>query len=133
MLCCCSQPYTLDMLGEKLKVMYKAMTDGKFGEALRLVNVILAMVPLTTVESRKEVDDLKEVISIARCECSPGYTCQLCDIAPATAYQWCTALGNTLSALSICWEAEGAMMSLIYGTGHSWWRCSPVPSAMINV
>ena len=47
--------------------MYKAVTDGKFGEALRQVNTILAIIPLTVVNTRHEVDELKEVISIARC------------------------------------------------------------------
>lgn len=51
--------------------MYRAVTDGKFGEALRQVNMILAIVPLTVVNTRHEVDELKEVISIARCARRP--------------------------------------------------------------
>ena len=52
--------------------MYRAVTDGKFGEALRQVNMILAIVPLTVVNTRHEVDELKEVISIARCAHRPA-------------------------------------------------------------
>ena len=61
------QPYTLNILEEKMTAMYRAVTDGKFGEALRQVNMILAIIPLTVVNTRHEVDELKEVISIARC------------------------------------------------------------------
>ena len=61
------QPYSLNILEERLTAMYKAVTDGKFGEALRQVNTILAIIPLTVVNTRHEVDELKEVISIARC------------------------------------------------------------------
>ena len=52
--------------------MYRSMTDGKFSEALRQVNALLAIIPLTVVATRHEVDELKELISIARsafCEC----------------------------------------------------------------
>ena len=43
------------------------MTEGKFSEALRQVNGILWAIPLTVVESRREVDDVKELLSIAKC------------------------------------------------------------------
>ena len=49
-----------------MKIIYKSVTDGKFSEALRLVHAILHIIPLTTVETRKEVDELKELIEIAR-------------------------------------------------------------------
>ncbi len=61
------QPYSLGMLEEKLKAMYKSVTEGKFSEALRQVNVLLALIPLTIVDTRREVDELKELIAIARC------------------------------------------------------------------
>ena len=60
------QPYTLSTLEERLKGMYRSVTDGKFSEALRQVNAILAIIPLTMVATRHEVDELKELISIAR-------------------------------------------------------------------
>lgn len=65
------QPYSLNILEEKMTAMYRAVTDGKFGEALRQVNMILAIIPLTVVNTRHEVDELKEVISIARCARPP--------------------------------------------------------------
>ncbi len=46
--------------------MYRSVTDGKFSEALRQVNALLAIIPLTVVATRHEVDELKELISIAR-------------------------------------------------------------------
>jgi coatomer protein complex subunit alpha (xenin) len=58
--------YNLDMLSERLKGVYKSVTEGKFSEALRLVNVILHIIPLTVVDGRREVDELKELLSIAR-------------------------------------------------------------------
>ncbi len=62
-----AQPYSLALLEERLRGMYKAVTEGKFGEALRQVDALLAMIPLTVVDSRREVDEVKELISIARC------------------------------------------------------------------
>lgn len=67
----CVQPYSLAMLEERLKTMYKSVTEGKFSEALRQVNVLLALIPLTIVDTRREVDELKELISIARCAAVP--------------------------------------------------------------
>ena len=49
-----------------MKTVYNSVTAGKFSEALRLVHAILHIIPLTTVETRKEVDELKELIEIAR-------------------------------------------------------------------
>ena len=60
------QPYTLSTLEDRLKAMYRSVTDGKFSEALRQVNGLLAIIPLTVVATRHEVDELKELISIAR-------------------------------------------------------------------
>jgi coatomer protein complex subunit alpha (xenin) len=63
----CPQPYSLEMLEEKLKGMYRTVTEGKFSDALRQVNTLLAVIPLTVVDSRREVDEIKELISIAKC------------------------------------------------------------------
>jgi coatomer protein complex subunit alpha (xenin) len=54
------------MLTERLKGVYKSVTEGKFSEALRQVNTILHVIPLTVVDGRREVDELKELLSIAR-------------------------------------------------------------------
>ncbi|CAK0784913.1 hypothetical protein CVIRNUC_008118 [Coccomyxa viridis] len=69
-------PYTLSTLEERLKGMYRSVTDGKFSEALRQVNALLAIIPLTVVATRHEVDELKELISIAR-EYSIGLRCEI--------------------------------------------------------
>jgi coatomer protein complex subunit alpha (xenin) len=58
--------FKLPQLEEKLKVAYKTTTEGKFTEALKLFTVILHTIPLVIVETRKEVDDVKELLSIAK-------------------------------------------------------------------
>ncbi|XP_057816262.2 coatomer subunit alpha-1 [Cryptomeria japonica] len=56
----------LSLLEDKIKLAYKATTEGKFTEALRLFLTILHTVPVVVVDSRKEVDDVKELIGIAK-------------------------------------------------------------------
>ncbi|KAK9804455.1 hypothetical protein WJX73_003595 [Symbiochloris irregularis] len=59
--------YSLNALEARLKGgVYKAMTDGRFSEGLRQVNALLHLVPLTVVDTRREVDELKELLTIAR-------------------------------------------------------------------
>ncbi|KAH9314227.1 hypothetical protein KI387_022854, partial [Taxus chinensis] len=58
--------YSLSVVEEKLRVAYRATTEGKFSEALRLFLNILHTIPLIVVDSRKEVDDVKELIGIAK-------------------------------------------------------------------
>lgn len=53
-------------LEEKLKSAYKATTLGKLAEALRLFTTILHTIPLIVVESRREVDEVKEFILIVK-------------------------------------------------------------------
>lgn len=79
----CAQPYSLGVLEEKLKAMYKCVTEGKFSEALRQVNVLLALIPLTIVDTRREVDEVKELISIARCAESLGPSLERASVATA--------------------------------------------------
>ncbi|XVF01041.1 hypothetical protein REPUB_Repub04eG0053400 [Reevesia pubescens] len=57
--------FNFSQLDEKLKAGYKATTAGKFTEALRLFLSILHTIPLIVVESRREVDEVKELIIIA--------------------------------------------------------------------
>ncbi|KAK9839869.1 hypothetical protein WJX81_007554 [Elliptochloris bilobata] len=71
-----SQPLSLALLEAKLQAMYRTVTEGKFSEALRQVNSILWSIPLTVVESRREVDDVKELLSIVK-EYSIGLRCEL--------------------------------------------------------
>lgn len=61
-----AQPYSLEMLSERLRQMYTLFTGGKFNDALRQVNTILALIPLIVVESRREVDEVKELLRIAK-------------------------------------------------------------------
>ncbi|XP_012488098.2 coatomer subunit alpha-1-like [Gossypium raimondii] len=58
--------FNFSQLDEKLKAGYKGTTDGKFTEALRLFLSILHTIPLIVVESRREVDEVKELIIIAK-------------------------------------------------------------------
>ncbi|KAM7514102.1 hypothetical protein LguiA_003685 [Lonicera macranthoides] len=58
--------FKFSQLEEKLKAGYKATTAGKFGEALRLFSSILHTIPLIVVESRREVDEVKELIIIVK-------------------------------------------------------------------
>ncbi|XP_038973835.1 coatomer subunit alpha-3-like [Phoenix dactylifera] len=58
--------YILSQLDEKLKIAYRATTEGKFSEALRVFLNILHTIPLIVVGSRREVDEVKELIEIAK-------------------------------------------------------------------
>ncbi|MBA0804447.1 hypothetical protein Gohar_004031, partial [Gossypium harknessii] len=58
--------FNFSQLNDKLKAGYKATTAGKFTEALRLFLSILHTVPLIVVESGREVDEVKELIIIAK-------------------------------------------------------------------
>ena len=57
---------SLPGLEETLKSAYRLTTEGKFGDGLKLFTSILHAVPLLVVDSRKEVDDVKELQGIAR-------------------------------------------------------------------
>ncbi|KAJ1435979.1 WD40/YVTN repeat-like-containing domain superfamily [Sesbania bispinosa] len=59
-------PFKLSQLDEKLKAGYKLTTAGKFTEALRTFVNILHTIPLIVVESRREVDDVKELVIIVK-------------------------------------------------------------------
>ncbi|OIW13247.1 hypothetical protein TanjilG_14180 [Lupinus angustifolius] len=59
-------PFNLSQLDEKLKAGYKSTTAGKFTDALRMFISILHTIPLIVVESRREVDDVKELIIIVK-------------------------------------------------------------------
>ncbi|WOG82334.1 hypothetical protein DCAR_0101497 [Daucus carota subsp. sativus] len=58
--------FNFSQLEEKLKAGYKATTAGKFTEALRLFLTILHTIPLIVVDSRREVDEVKELIVIVK-------------------------------------------------------------------
>lgn len=62
-----AQVYSLVGLEEGLKKAYRSVTEGKFGDALGRFNGLLHLIPLLVVDTRKEVDDVKELISIAKC------------------------------------------------------------------
>lgn len=51
---------------EKLKAAYKSTTAGKFTEALRLFLNILHTIPFVVVESRRDVDEVKDLVVIVR-------------------------------------------------------------------
>ncbi|CAN4093930.1 unnamed protein product [Withania somnifera] len=58
--------FNFSQLEEKLKAAYKATTAGKFSDALRLFLSILHTIPLIVVDSRREVDEVKELIIIVK-------------------------------------------------------------------
>ncbi|KAL0369108.1 UNVERIFIED_CONTAM: Coatomer subunit alpha-1 [Sesamum calycinum] len=58
--------FSFSQLEEKLKAGYKATTAGKFSEALRQFLSILHTIPLIVVETRREVDEVKELIIIVK-------------------------------------------------------------------
>lgn len=62
----CRQVYSLAGLEEGLKRAYRSVTEGKFGDALSRFNGLLHLIPLLVVDTRKEVDDVKELLSIAK-------------------------------------------------------------------
>ncbi|KAK7259912.1 hypothetical protein RIF29_25527 [Crotalaria pallida] len=59
-------PFKLSQLEEKLKAGYKSTTAGKFSDALRTFISILHTIPLIVVESRREVDEVKELIIMVK-------------------------------------------------------------------
>ncbi|XP_068638932.1 coatomer subunit alpha-1-like [Aristolochia californica] len=58
--------YNFSQLDDKLRGAYKLTTEGKFGEALKLFLTVLHHIPVVVVESRREVDEVKELITIAK-------------------------------------------------------------------
>lgn len=58
--------FTFPQLEEKLKMGYRSTTAGKFPDALRTFLGILHTIPLVVVESRREVDEVKELIIIVK-------------------------------------------------------------------
>jgi len=58
--------YNFSQLEEKLKLGYKSTTAGKLSEALTIFTGILHTIPLLVVESRREVDEVKELIIIVK-------------------------------------------------------------------
>ena len=59
--------YNLAGLEDMLKKGYRSVTEGKFNDALSRFNAILHIIPLLVVETRREVDDVKELLGIAKC------------------------------------------------------------------
>jgi coatomer protein complex subunit alpha (xenin) len=58
--------FDFSQLEAKLKSGYKATTAGKLSEALRVFLSILQTIPLVVVESRREVDEVKELVIIVK-------------------------------------------------------------------
>ncbi|GMH39915.1 hypothetical protein BSKO_07819 [Bryopsis sp. KO-2023] len=58
--------YTLAALEDELKKGYKLVTAGKFTDAAKAFTTILHTVPLLVVETRKDVDDVKELVGISK-------------------------------------------------------------------
>ncbi|KAL8459082.1 hypothetical protein ACS0TY_036527 [Phlomoides rotata] len=58
--------FNFSQLDEKTRAGYKATTAGKISEALRHFLAILHTIPLIVVETRREVDEVKELVVIAK-------------------------------------------------------------------
>ncbi|XP_021862452.1 coatomer subunit alpha-2-like [Spinacia oleracea] len=58
--------FSFSQLEEKLRAGYKLTTSGKLSDALRTFTTILHTIPLIVVESRREVDEVKELITIVK-------------------------------------------------------------------
>ncbi|XP_072962023.1 coatomer subunit alpha-1-like [Typha angustifolia] len=58
--------FKFSQMDDQLRAAYRATTEGKFPEALRQFLNILHTIPLIVVDSRSEVDEVKELIEIAR-------------------------------------------------------------------
>ncbi len=71
------QVFSLAGLEEDLKRAYRSVTEGKFGDALGRFTAILHTIPLLVVPTRKQVDDVKELLAIAKC--APPQRAQPCD------------------------------------------------------
>lgn len=56
--------YKVETLESQLKLAYKLVTGGKFADALTAFAKILYMAPFLIVQSRKEEDDVKELITV---------------------------------------------------------------------
>ena len=69
------QAYSLDGVSESLKKAYKLFTDGKFSNALQAFNQMLWTIPLVVVASRKEVDEVKELVIICRSVTAASHCC----------------------------------------------------------
>lgn len=67
---------TLPRLEEDLKAAYRLVTEGRFADALAAFQAMLRRVPLLVVETRAEVDEAKELVSICR-EYVTGLLCEL--------------------------------------------------------
>lgn len=84
-----------------LKEAYKLFTGGKFADALAAFSAMLEMIPLTVAETRRQADEVKELLGICR-EYHTGLRCEIerrkarppClvsrDTHLPTALQWCT-------------------------------------------
>ena len=58
--------YTVAGLEENLARAYRLVTEGKFADSLKLFTSILLTIPLLVVDSRKEAEEVKELLNIAR-------------------------------------------------------------------
>ncbi len=65
-LCAPALALTLPAQEESLVKAYRLVTEGKFADALTAFDDILHSIPLLVVDSRKEADEVKELLAIAR-------------------------------------------------------------------
>lgn len=59
-------PFKMPAMEAALRSAYKSVTDGKFTDARDGFQSILTTLPLVAVESRRQVDEVKELVAICR-------------------------------------------------------------------
>jgi hypothetical protein len=69
-------PFTVATLEPRLRAMYKAVTEGKFADGLAVADDLLHRIPLVAAADRREGDEVKELLTIAR-EYNVGLRCEL--------------------------------------------------------
>ena len=69
-------PFKLAGLEKRMQEAYECVTKNKLQDALAAFDAILLVVPLLVVETRREVDEVKELITIVR-EYHTGIRCEL--------------------------------------------------------
>lgn len=72
--CSCSEG--MASVQTSLKDGYELFNKGKFADALAAFQSILEMIPLTVAETRRDADDVKELLTVCR-EYHTGLRCEI--------------------------------------------------------
>lgn len=120
------QVYSLDGVTKSLTKAYKLFTEGKFSNALQAFNQVLWTIPLVVVSSRREVDEVKELITICRS------VIPLCHKNLVLRLQSCWGQCQLLSwPLPVPWDLKAHLFSGVLCTNFEVWlqAARPQPPA----